>query len=93
MPAFTTRVELHDADPDDYEALGREMEKEGFKQTITTDDDMTFRLPPAEFDLSGKYTRVQVLQKAKNAASRTRRVYEVLVTQSKGRSWFGLQKA
>lgn len=37
MSDFTIRVELHNADSDDYEALHEKMNAKGYKKEITTD--------------------------------------------------------
>lgn len=93
MAAFTTRVELHRAYEDDYEVLHAAMEERGFSRYITSDDGVTYHLPTAEYNYSGNKTRGQVLALAKAAAAETNKKYAVLVTESKGRTWYGLQKA
>jgi hypothetical protein len=90
---FTTRVELHDAVWDDYVELHEAMAREGFSQTIVSDNGSTYELPPAEYNYSGNATRSQVLEKAKAAAASTGKSYGVLVTQSAGRTWAGLKLA
>lgn len=91
MTQFTTRVELHDATWSDYAKLHEEMRKQGFRQTITADDGSTYELPPAEYDYQGDVTRSDVLNKAKRAAGAVKTSYEVLVTQSAGRTWYNLK--
>jgi hypothetical protein len=92
MPNFTTRVELHNADADDYEILHSAMETEGFSRTITASDGITYHLPTAEYNRSSLLTRDQVLASAERAATKAQKGYEVLVTESAGRKWVGLQK-
>jgi hypothetical protein len=92
MPSFTTRVELHQASYQDYENLHAAMENAGFSRFITSDDGQTYHLPTAEYDRSGDLTRSQVLSQARAAANSTGRDNAVLVTESKGRTWNGLQK-
>ena len=92
MAGFTTRVELHDAAWSDYDKLHRAMEAEGFARTITSDDGITYHLPTAEYDYSGDVTMGQVLAKAKKAAATTGKSSGILVTQSSGRTWSGLEK-
>jgi len=92
MASFTTRVELHDADYDDYETLHAAMQAEGFSRTITAEDNVTYHLPTAEYNRSGNLTRDQVLESAKRAASGTGKRYGVLVTESNGRTWTGLEQ-
>jgi hypothetical protein len=92
MPKFITRVELHDADYDDYEALYSAMEAEGFERTITSSDDITYHLPTAEYYCEAPLTRHDVLAAAKRAASKTERKFAAVVTQSNGITWSGLEK-
>jgi len=94
MPNFTTRVELHHADGDDYENLHTAMEGQGFSRTIKSGDGVTYHLPTAEYDRRGAaLTSDTVLASAKMAASSTGKRYSILVTESNGRKWTGLQKA
>jgi hypothetical protein len=91
MSQYTTRVELHDADWSDYTKLHEEMRKRGFRQTITSDDGSVYELPPAEYNFEGAATRSEVLSKARQAAAAVKRSFAILVTESAGRSWFGLK--
>lgn len=93
MATFTTRVELHKADNDDYETLHEAMERRGFSRFITSGDGKTYHLPTAEYDYSGDKSRGEVLELAKAAASETNKKYAVLVTESRGRTWSGLTPA
>lgn len=93
MAVYITRVELHDAKWDDYNILHREMRSEGFKQTIASDQGVSFHLPTAEYHISTALSLSQVLEKAKAAATRTRKGFGVLVTESVGRlMWDGLAR-
>ena len=92
MASFITRVELHNAKAEDYEKLHEYMEEEGFSRTITSDDEVAYYLPTAEYELSGELTRSQILQKAKSAASKTTKSFCALVTQSAGQSCYGLKQ-
>jgi len=92
MASFTTRVELHYANEDDYETLHEEMAKQGFKRTITASDGITYHLPTAEYNYIGDKTKDQVLDKAKTAAEKTRKNFCTLVTESNGRTWYNLEK-
>jgi hypothetical protein len=87
---FTTRVELHEAISNDYENLNEAMKREGFSHIITSGDDVSYYLPAGEYILSGMFTRQQVMDKAKKAASTTTRTFSILVTESKGRIWHNL---
>ena len=68
------------------------MKEEDFSRAITSDDNITYHLPTAEYVISGDYTLAQILHKAENASKRTSKKYGILVTQSNGRTWMGLNK-
>lgn len=92
MPRFTTRVELHYGEEDDYEKLHAAMERQGFSRTIVSGDGITYHLPTAEYNREGNLTKEQVLESAKRAATTTGCTYAVLVTESNGRTWHNLEK-
>jgi predicted nucleotidyltransferase len=90
MARYTVRVELHKADSDDYETLHEYMEEEGFLRYVTDDDGARHQLPTAEYNISSNSDKYAVLNRAKQAASRTGKRYMVLVTESNGRTWYNL---
>jgi len=92
MARFTVRVELHDASWEQYEKLYEKMATQGFTDTIPTTGDAV-KMPPAEYNFDGQATKEQVLEKAKSCAAQVVRKYAVLVTESNGRIWYGLEKA
>lgn len=92
MAKFTTRVELHSADSDDYDTLHEEMKNEGFTRTITSGDGIEYHLPTAEYNYEANITRDGVFKKAKSAAGKTGKNYSLLVTESEGRTWYNLDK-
>ena len=69
MASFTVRIELHNANRENYEELHEQMATQGFKNTITSDSGASYYLPPAEYNFEGSATRDQVLQGAKSAAA------------------------
>lgn len=93
MAAFTTRVELHGADYDDYEILHAAMERRGFSRFIKSGDGITYHLPTAEYNYIGSKTSDEILALSRAAAAETRKKYSVLVTESSGRKWYGLIQA
>ncbi len=93
MAQFTTRVELHDATWSDYNTLHAQMDNRGFSRKIKSDDGIWYHLPTAEYDFNGEKTLSDVLALAKAAATTTGKKYAVLVTESKGRKWFSLERA
>jgi len=92
MSRYTTRVELHAGTAEDYETLHTAMEGEGFSRSITSDDNIEYRLATAEYNYDGTATRDAVLEAAKRAAAKTGNRYAALVTESAGRTWVGLEK-
>ncbi len=92
MARFTVRIELHDASWEDYQKLYEKMDKQGFTDTISTEKGAV-KMPPGEYNHEGQVSKEQVLEKAKLAASQVVRTYAVLVTESNGRTWYGLEKA
>lgn len=93
MADFTVRVELHGAEWEDYDALRVEMEAEGFSAVVQGSGGMAYELPAGEYVLSGEFTRSQVLVRAGRAADRSGYSYAILVTESVGRAWRGLEPA
>jgi hypothetical protein len=89
MSKFTTRVELHDADGDDYDSLHAEMEQRGFERTIIGET-VTFHLPTAEYNYVGDVECKDVLNFADAAAKATGRKHGILVTEVTKRVWRGL---
>jgi hypothetical protein len=92
MGTFMTRVELHHADEDDYEALHSAMETEGFERIITSDQGIKYHLPTAEYYRTANLTRQQVLDSAMRAAATTGKSHAAVVTESLGVIWNGLTK-
>lgn len=92
MAGFTVRVELHRATWDDYVALYEQLAAYGITDTITSDDGIAYRMPPAEYNYEGSATRDQVLETTKACAASVVRSYAVLVTEAVARSWHGLER-
>jgi len=91
--SYTTRVELHYANDNDYETLHAAMKREGFSRFIASGDGVRYHLPTAEYNYQGDRTLDQVLAAAKRAAETTGLKYAALVTESDGRRWSGLKAA
>src|SRR5271156_1590652 len=92
MPQYTIRVELHDGTWDDYVALHKHLAVHGIVDTITSDDGVRYKLPPAEYNYEGNAEIGSVRETCKQAAAKVVRSYAVLVTEANRRSWYGLQK-
>ncbi|WP_445494034.1 type V toxin-antitoxin system endoribonuclease antitoxin GhoS [Photorhabdus sp. SF281] len=93
MADFTVRIELHNADSDDYDLLHKKMEAKGFSKTIASNNGVAYKLPDAEYDYSSSTKkRGDVLDLAYGVAKSIKKNPSVLVTESKGRTWEGLKK-
>jgi hypothetical protein len=93
MASFITRVELHDADYQDYINLHLYMRQEGYTTTIRANAGATYHLPPAEYELIDDCTAEQALRRAERAAQKTRKRAAVLVAEYRSCTWSGLQQA
>lgn len=92
MATFMTRIELHNAKYQDYVNLHGHMGREGFTNTITSNQGITYQLPPAEYHFAGNLVGSQVLEKAKRAAAQTGKSYAAVVSEYTGCTWVGLEK-
>jgi Endoribonuclease GhoS len=92
MAQFTVRVELHRANQDDYDSLHSAMEEEGFSRQIKSSDGTRYYLPTAEYTCTSSKTRGEILDSAAAAATTTGKKWEIIVTESAGRSWQGLKE-
>jgi hypothetical protein len=92
MANFSVRVELHDADSAEYDALHAAMDKVGFKTTVIFEG-KTYQLPPAEYTYtSGTEDTRAVLNKAVAVAKSVKKDPAVGVTKSDGgRLYSGLK--
>jgi hypothetical protein len=91
MSQYTVRIELHSSQyTPDFETLHRAMAQKGFSKLITSDSGITYHLPRGEYDIDTTSDRSQVLNAAKQAVQATGQSGEILVTESKGRTWSGL---
>ena len=92
MAHYTTRVELHDAEEEDYETLHEAMEDRGFTRTIKRRDGTTYKLPSEEYNYEGEIKIGEVLEDAKSAAATTGLEYGILVSEAPKRRWHGLEE-
>ncbi len=92
MAKFTTRIELHGASRSDYDELHSAMENEDFTRTITSSSGTVYDMPWAEYNYDGNRSLQQVSDAGKRAASTTGYKFAILVTESAGRKWDGLDK-
>jgi len=93
MAQFTVRVELHDAQWNDYDTLHAAMERKGFSRQMRGDDGRAYQLPWAEYDTAANLSSMQVLGIAQTAANTTGKKSSILVTDANHRAWSGLSVA
>lgn len=93
MAKFTVRVELHAANADDYDVPHGAMEGAGFSRQISSDAGVSYHLPWAEYNIEDSLDKSQVCDKANAAAQDTGKSFAILVTESNGRTWIGLERA
>lgn len=92
MPTFTVRVELHNANPVNYETLHRAMARAGFSDEVQGEDGVIYHLPSGEYSmkdssLSGR----EVREIARRAVMTTGKDAAILVTEGR-RFWAGLER-
>jgi len=101
MSKFITRVELHKVQnrtvtAEDYALLHQKMRAKGFITTITSDDNITYELPPAEYRREGMLTREVVFNDAKAAAqlvvntSANVADYSLIIFEYSSAMWYNL---
>jgi hypothetical protein len=90
MATFMTRVELHNANYQDYANLHTYMAQEGFSNTIRSDAGAVYQLPPAEYNLIANCLQSDAIERAKRAATKTRKAFAVIVSEYSGCTWHGL---
>lgn len=94
MSTFIVRIELHDADPSDYEELHEKMENAGYERQITADSGNTYQLPDAEyirFPATGLNAH-DIAQEAYRIADSVKSEPGVLVTEAVSIEVLGLRK-
>ena len=94
MAQFIIRVVLKDnATWDDYTRLASALAARNITDVITADDGRRYKMPPAEYQCTANMDASGVRQIAEAAISTVGKRYAVLVTQSQGSSWIGLDLA
>lgn len=87
MAHFTVRVELHRGFKEDYLVLHKAMIQLKFVNYVIAEDGGKWLLPSAEYNLTGDYTKEEVLNLVITAAKKTGKNNWVIVTKSAGRAW------
>ena len=94
MAVFITRVELHNADDNDYKVLHVGMKELNF--SINIKDIATgkkYHLPTATYYSFGLENSEDVVKLAKSAASKTGRRFSIISAKSTDVIWSGLDEA
>lgn len=89
MAEFTVRVELHNADADEYELLHQRMIGRGYAKEVRDDNGRMHALPTAEYVATKNLSVVQVRDEVLAIARLVKPspYPEVLVTEANNRAW------
>lgn len=91
MSSFTIRVELHDANWQNYVDLAKNLASIGVTDVITADNGTNYKMSPAEYNYEGNATIDAVLTSVSAVANKTGKRNAVFVTEAIRRKWLGLQ--
>lgn len=93
MSIFTIRVELHNADSDDYEKLHEKMENKGYLREVTGSSGTTYHLPDAEYTYSStSKDETDIADEVQSIANSVKSKSGIIVTKSAGRAIRGLKE-
>lgn len=92
MASFNISIELHDGTQVSYQKLRDKMSNGGFKNSVSDEDNVYYRLPPGEFTCSGYLCRQEILDKVYEITLEIMPSPKVVVTEIAGRAWRGLEK-
>lgn len=87
MPKYTTRIDLRDADKEDYERLSTAMIQEGFSLNLRSEDDSIFVLPTGTFNRESPEAIKEVFRLAEKAANSTGKKNGIVVSEAINRMW------
>lgn len=90
MSSYIVRVELRNAHPECYAKLRIEMKEQGFMRSLICKDGVNYRLPSDEYAYVSNEYRQNVVHKVYTLAESICANPSVLVTESLGRTWKGL---
>lgn len=93
MQHFTVRFDLNGAEDKDYNSLEERLILFNFSEIIESEDGESYVLPRGEYRISGDFSRHKVLDLAILAAAPFKEKIKILVTESNGTAWTGLNKA
>lgn len=94
MSTFIIRIELHGAEPEDYEELHEKMEGKGYQRQITADSGNKYQLPDAEYIIypATGLSVNDIAQAAYEIADSVKTNPGVLVTEAASIEVIGLRK-
>lgn len=90
MSSYTIRIELRDAVAEDYIRLQSEMKGQGFRRSLICKSGTIYWLPAEEYSCISFECRQEILDKVFKLAASINMNPAVLVTESSGRTWRGL---
>jgi hypothetical protein len=79
MAWYLIRVELHDADSDDYDILHQAMKDAGFLTKIDDDNGIWYKLPTAEYYISSALNVDAIWAKATEVAETAEKSFWLIV--------------
>lgn len=92
MASFTVRVEMQNADWDDYESLHKKMAAKKYYRQVEATSGKTYQLPDAEYvHTCSTKDESAVADEVKAVADSVKKSSRVLVTKSSGRAIRGLK--
>jgi len=92
MARFIVRVELRDANSEDYENLHEKMKAKGYSREIQDANGTWFYLPTAEYTALKNSTARAVRDEVRDIACSIKPLNYVLVSESADTSWYLAKK-
>jgi hypothetical protein len=93
MANYIARVELHLADPEDYERLNLSMQQRGYARKIAGEDGVIYKLPIGTYFVTETSAVLEIaLHAAVEAADETGKKSAVIVMDWSSARWSGLEK-
>ncbi len=91
MSTFIVRLELHPSDKEqNYSAVHRSMESQGFSRIYTDPNGVRFHLPSSEYCINATGSADSIRDLARGAASKITSLFMILVSETKQISSSGL---
>ncbi|MDB5201779.1 MAG: hypothetical protein JWQ27_1188 [Ferruginibacter sp.] len=87
MAKYTIRIELREAEPNDYTLLEAGMLTEGFRSTIGSTDGGIFKLPFGTYNMETPAGIDEVYKLAEKVANSTEKGNWVIISEAINRRW------